>query len=67
VADTVKHAKVVVNLGQGNKYAVLGRVLRACKKDKLSAADTNAFIKEAEKAADTNELLRLICDTFTVA
>jgi hypothetical protein len=65
----IKHDKITVILtgANSNRYTIIGKVLKATRKAKLSQTETNAFIKDAEKTSDTNELVKLICDTFVVA
>jgi len=67
MADAIKHPKVIVHLtGSGGiNFAVLARVQKAMRKEKLPKPEVDAFFKEAQ-SGDFNHLIRTCTEWFTV-
>jgi hypothetical protein len=65
----IRFPKVTVNLtgASGNKYLILGKVIKSAKREKLPQSELDAFIAASEEAPDTNELVRVCADWFTLA
>lgn len=63
----IKHPKVVVHLtGSGGiTFAVLAKVQKAMRKEKLAKAEIDAFFKDAQ-SGDFNHLIRTTAEWFTV-